>query len=183
MHMRIKIGALAVVAGLALALGASASRAAIMETIFEGDSDTASGSITFPALTGETASGVLFSFGGFTQADITSISWSLDPTTDAVVALDLDALQGDNPCPNGGTDCSNSTLSLSPTMEMTGGSSCSFTPDTGMCDRFEGQGDIRFVPVAAPELSTWAMMTVGFVCLGVAGHRANRRRVAQTAFA
>ena len=28
-------------------------------------------------------------FDGFTEAAITSISWSLDPTTDAVIALDL----------------------------------------------------------------------------------------------
>jgi hypothetical protein len=178
-----KIGALAVVVGLALALSASASHAAIVEAIFEGDSATASGSITFPALTGDSDAGVLFSFSGFTQAEITSISWSLDPTTDAVVALDLNALKGDNPCPNGDMDCSNSTLSLSPTRVMTGGSSCSFSADTGMCEQFEGQGDIRFVPVAAPELSTWVMMAVGLTGLGVGGHRAKRRRVAQPVFA
>jgi hypothetical protein len=95
--MRMKIGALAAVAGIMLALSASASRAAIVETIIDTDSDTTAGSITFPTLTGDSDAGVLFSYGGFTQADITSISWTLDPTTDAVVGLDLNALRGDNP--------------------------------------------------------------------------------------
>jgi hypothetical protein len=118
--MRMKIGALAAVVGLTLALGASASRAAIVKTIIDTDFDTVLGSITFPTFTGDSDAGVLFSYGGFTQADITSISWSLDPTTDAVVALDLNALQGDNPCPNG-ANCSNTTLNLSPTLATVGG--------------------------------------------------------------
>ena len=61
-----------------------------------------------------------FFYDGFTQADITSISWTLDPATDAVVALDLNALQGDNLCPIYGTDCSNRTASLSPTLALGG---------------------------------------------------------------
>ena len=97
--MRMKIGALAAVAGIMLAFGAPASRAAIVETIINTDSDAAVGSIAFPTLTGDSDAGVLFSYGRFTQADITSISWTLDPTTDAVVGLDLNALRGDNPCP------------------------------------------------------------------------------------
>ena len=98
--MRMKIGALAAVAGVILAFGASASRAAIVETIINTDSDAAVGSIAFPTLIGDGDAGALFSYRGFTQADITSISWTLDPTTDAVVMLGLNALRGDNPCPN-----------------------------------------------------------------------------------
>ena len=75
-----------------------------MQSIINTDSDTLVGSITFPTFTGSTDAGVLFSYSGFTQADITSISWTLDPTTDAVVALDLKALQGDNPCPSSQTE-------------------------------------------------------------------------------
>src|ERR1700692_1009034 len=134
--MRTKIGALAAVAGIMLALGASASRAAIVETIIDTDSDTTVGSITFPTFTGVSDAGVLFSYGGFTQADITSISWSLDPTTAAVVTLDLNALQGDNPCPNGG-DCSNTTLNLTPILATAGGRSCSVSGDTGSCQASE----------------------------------------------
>jgi hypothetical protein len=74
--MRTKIGALAAVAGIMLALGASASRAAIVETIIDTDSNATVGSITFPTFTGVSDAGVLFSYAGFTQADITSISWS-----------------------------------------------------------------------------------------------------------
>ena len=125
---------------------------------------------------------MLFSFSGFMQADITSISWSLDPTTDAVVALDLKALKGDNPCPNGDMDCSNSTLSLSATMVMTGVACCSFSADTGMCEQFEGQGDIQFVPGGAGAL-TWVMMAVGLHTARVAGHRREEPRWHKTAFA
>jgi hypothetical protein len=145
-HMRTKIGALAAVAGLTLALGVSASRAAIVETIVDTFSDSAVGSITFPTLTGASDAGVLFSYRGFTQADITSISWSLDPTTDAVVALDLHALQGDNPCPNSQPSCSNSTSSLSPTLGTFGGTSCHSSGDMRECDEFFGEEEITFVP-------------------------------------
>ena len=64
--MRMKIGALAAVAGIMLAFGASASRAAIVETIINTDSDAAVGIIAFPTLTGDSHAGVLFSYGGFT---------------------------------------------------------------------------------------------------------------------
>jgi hypothetical protein len=114
---------------------------------------------------------VLFSYGRFTQADITSISWTLDPTTDAVVMLDLNALRGDNPCPNDQPSCSNTTLSLSSTLATSGGTSCSFSGDTGECSAFRGQANITFVPTGVPEPSTWAMMVAGLVGLGFAGHR------------
>src|ERR1700722_18007556 len=124
--MRIKIGALGAVAGIMLAFGAPASRAAIVETIINTDSDAAVGSIAFPTLTGDSDAGVLFSYGRFTQADITSISWTLDPTTDAVVMLDLNALRGDNPCPNDQPSCSNTTLSLSSTLATSGALAAAF---------------------------------------------------------
>jgi hypothetical protein len=170
--MRMKIGALATVVGVMLALGASPSRAAIVDTIIDTDSDTVLGGITFPTFIGDSAASVLLSYSGFTQADITSISWSLDPTTAAVVSLDLNALQGDNPCPNGLRDCSNVFLSLSPTLATSGGQSCSFSGDTGSCEASERVADISFV--AAPEPSTWAMMVVGFVGLGLAGRRSSK---------
>ena len=174
--MRMMNGTLvSVAAGLALGLAVlpSVSRAAIVETIFDTFSDATVGSITFPTFTGDSDAGVLFSFDGFTQANITSISWILDPTTAAVVALNLNALQGDNPCPNAGMDCSNRTASLSPTLATTGGASCSSSGDTPTCEEFFGLENIRFAPV--PELSTWAMTMVGFAGLGFAGYRAFRR--------
>lgn len=178
-HMRTKIGAFAAVAGLTLALGtlSSTARAAITEIIVDTDSDAAVGSITFPTFVGDSAAGVAFSYDGFTQADITSISWTLDPTTDVAVALDLNALQGDNPCPNGTKDCSNRTASLSPTLALGGGASCSFSGDIGTCREFIQFTDIKFV--LAPEPPTWAMMVVGFVGLGVAGYRLNRQAARQ----
>ncbi len=180
-HMRTKIGAFAAVAGLTLALGtlSSTAHAAITEIIIDTDSDAAVGSITFPTFAGDSAAGLAFSYDGFTQADITSISWTLDPTTEAVVALDLNALQGDNPCPNDSMDCSNTTVNLSPTLAEGGGTSCSFSDDTGECERSLQVADIEFVPLAVPERSTWAMLVVGFVGLGVAGYRLNRQTARQ----
>jgi hypothetical protein len=177
--MRMETGAFALIAGLALPLAAlpSASRAAIVETIIDTDADDAVvGSITFPTLTGSSDAGVLFSYDGYTQADITSISWTLDPTTYDVTALDLHALQGDNPCPNDHMDCSNSKLTLSPTSAVTSFSSCSFSGDIGSCETLGLEpGDIAFVPSSIPEPSTWAMMLVGFAGLGFAGWRAQRK--------
>jgi hypothetical protein len=67
--------------------------------------------------------------------------------------------------------CSNNTLSLSPTIASTGGTSCSGgTP--GFCSAFFGFRPIAIVPV--PEPSTWAMMLLGFAGLGFAAYRATR---------
>ncbi len=171
-QMRMKIGTLAAVVGVTLAFGASASRAAIVETIFDTDIDMSVGSITFPTFTGGSDAGVLFSYDGFMQADITSISWSLDPTTDAVVALDLHALQGDNPCPNG-RSCSNFTASVSPTLAREADTECHVFGPVSACFTPILNSNITFVPV--PEPSTWAMMVVGFVGLGLAGRRSMRQ--------
>jgi PEP-CTERM motif len=175
-----KIGVLAAVLGVTLALGASASRAAIVESIFDTDLDTSVGSIIFPTFTGDSDAGVLFSYGGFTQAGITSISRSLDPTTDAVVALDLNARVGDNPCPNGASSCSNSTLNVSPTLAIETDQSCFVSGKIELCEEVPQMAHITFVPLAVPEPSTWAMMVVGLVGLGVAGRRSMRQAAGQT---
>ena len=83
--------------GLAVATACAPqpARADIVESIVDTDDMNAVvGSITFPGLAGTSDAGVLLSFDGFTQADITSISWNLDPATLGVTALDLNALQG-----------------------------------------------------------------------------------------
>jgi hypothetical protein len=171
--MRMKIGALAAAVGVMLALGASPGRAAIVESIV--GFDAVLGSITFPTFTGDSDAGVLLSYGGFTQAETTSISWTLDPTTDAVVALDLNALAGANPCPNGPGSCSNTTLNLSPTLATENFKSCRPFGGGFECSQIATKISIAFVPLAVPELSTWAMMLVGFVGLGLAGRRSMRQ--------
>jgi hypothetical protein len=179
--MRTKNEVVASIAGLVLALAAlpSVSRAAIVETIFDIDTDATVGSITFPTLDGSSDAGVLFSFDGFTQANITSISWTLDPTTADVVALNLNALQGDNPCPNGG-DCSNSTVALSPTLAQMSSTSCSLSGIGDLCQINEPlPADIRFVLV--PEPSTWAMLLAGFAGLGFLAWRGSRKTTAHAA--
>jgi PEP-CTERM motif len=175
--MRMKIGALAAVVGVMFALGASASRAAVVKSIIDPSSDAVLGSITFPTFAGDSDAGVLFSYGGFMQVDITSISWTLDPTTDAVVALDLKALQGDNPCPNG-RSCSNFTVNVSPTLAREADTDCHVSGPVSACFTRIQDSNITFVPV--PEPSTWAMMVVGFVGLGLAGRGSVRKAAGQT---
>jgi hypothetical protein len=164
-------------AGLAMAMASASQRARadIVEIITNTDIEAVVGSISFPTLTGSSATGVLFSYDGFSQSDITSISWAIDPSTYAVTALDLSALQGDNPCPNDHLDCSNRTTNLSPTLAQSGGTSCSFSGDIGLCGREFGFADIALSPI--PEPSTWTMMLLGFAGLGVAGYRASLRGI------
>jgi hypothetical protein len=168
------------VAGLAVAMACAPqrARAAIVEIIINTDIEAVVGSISFPTLTGSSATGVLFSYDGFSQSDITSISWTIDPSTYAVTALDLNALQGDNPCPNDGMDCSNRTVNLSPALAQAGGTSCSFSGEFGLCEQELGRADITLKPI--PEPSTWAMMLIGFAGLGFAGYRQRQKLVGAT---
>jgi hypothetical protein len=167
---------LALFVGLALALTAapSASRAAIVETIVDTDFNAVVGSITFPGLEGSSDAGVLLSFAGYTQADITSISWNLDPATLGVTALDLSALQGTPGCFLG-QNCSESTLHLSPTISQQTAISCFTEGDLHLCGiELIPDENITFVLTSVPEPPTWAMMLLGFAALGFAGYRSSR---------
>jgi len=179
--MRTKNNVITVIIMVALVVAPSVSRAAIVETIIDTESepDTVIGSITFPGVTGSSAAGVEFSLDGFTQADITSISWTLDPSTYAVDALDLNARTGAPTC-GFGMDCSYQSLSLSETGYSSGGGGCSYDPESMSGECFEYltfPTPVSFV-LTGPEPSTWAMMLVGFAGLGFAGYRASRRAVA-----
>jgi hypothetical protein len=180
--MRTKNNVITVILTVALVVAPSVARAAIVETIIDTESemDTVIGSITFPGVTGSTAAGVEFSLDGFTQANITSISWTLDSSTYAVDALDLNARTGALTC-GFGMDCSYQSLSLSESGYSRGGGSCSYDPEnkTGECSEFfTSPTSVGFVLTSVPEPSTWAMMLVGFAGLGFAGYRASRRAVA-----
>jgi hypothetical protein len=175
--MRTNDRVLALFVGLALVLTAapSTSRAAIVETIVDTDFNAVVGSITFPGLDGSSDAGVLLSFAGYTQADITSISWNLDPATLSVTALDLSALQGTPGC-GVGQNCSENTLHLSPTISQRTAISC-FTVegDLHLCAiGLIPDENIAFVLTSVPEPSTWAMMLLGFAGLGFAGYRSSR---------
>jgi hypothetical protein len=70
-------------AGLALALAWAPQRARaeiVYDIVYEFDTSDQLGTISFPSLSGDSLAGVEFSLAGFTQADITSISWTLDTT-------------------------------------------------------------------------------------------------------
>jgi hypothetical protein len=180
--MRTKNNVIAVILMVALVVAPSLSRAAIVETIIdtESETDTVIGSITFPGVTGSSDAGVEFSLDGFTQADITSISWTLDPSTYAVDALDLNARTGAPTC-GFGMNCSYQLLSLSESGYSRGGGGCSYDPEsmTGACEEFfTSPTSVSFVLTSVPEPPTWAMMLVGFAGLGFAGYRASRRALA-----
>jgi hypothetical protein len=175
--MRMKNEVVASIAGLVLALAAlpSVSRAAIVEMIVDTDADATVGSITFPTLDGSSDAGVLFSLDGFSKANISSISWTVDPTL-AVTALDLSARQGTPGC-TFGQNCSESTLTVSPTIAQQTSIFCSFFEGGGSCGRGFSQENIAFVASSAPvpEPSTWAMMLAGFAGLGFLGWRGSRK--------
>ena len=158
-----------------MALVPQAARAeTVIENIFQ--DDTQVGSISFPTFSGTSATGVDFSYGSFTQDNITSLSYTVDPSTLDVTALDLNALQGDNPCPNDSIDCSNSTLTLTPTEAQTGSDSCSFTDDIGRCARSIGISFITFqgilpAPAPVPEPSTLVLAASGLLGLGLIRRR------------
>ena len=149
--------------GITLGIAApAAAQASIQEFIIDPSTEAKLGNITFPALTGSSDAGVVFSYGGFTQADITSISWMVDPSTFDVTALDLHARTGDAICPNDDLACSNSTLSLSPTLASGGGVSCPGI--TGVC---EGHSSLRLIAIVpVPEPSTWVLSVLGLLGLG-----------------
>jgi hypothetical protein len=169
---------LASIAGLVLGLAAlpSVSQAAIVETIVDTDTDATVGSITFPTLTGDSDAGVHFSLDGFTQANISSISWTVRPSTLTVAALDLFALQGTPGC-SPGQNCFEGTLTVSPNIARQTFISCSVFEGGGDCreDLFPDE-NIAFVASGpVPEPATWALLLTGFAGLGLAGYRQSRR--------
>jgi acetyltransferase-like isoleucine patch superfamily enzyme len=107
------------------------ARAATAKDIINAETREELGFIVFPAASGSSREGIDFGMSGFTEADITSITWELDPVTQEVLSLDLRALQGDNPCDFANAPCSNSTLSLQPERAESGGTFCSAPQPNG----------------------------------------------------
>ena len=145
------------------------AQASIIENIFEQETTTQLGTISFPSIAGTSSAGVDLSYDLFTVADITSISWTLDPSDFDVLALSLDALRGGNPCNPSAAPCSNSTLQLTATEAFPGGTSCSGQ----LCELFIELIPIDFVAVVStPEPASVALLTTGV--LGVAAIRRRR---------
>jgi hypothetical protein len=148
-------------------LSPSVTYAAVVETIIDANTAEVLGSITFPALSGSTTDGVVFSYGGFSQSEITSIDWTLNPTTDAVTALDLHALEGDAICPVADGVCSNGTLTMSSSSASEFFKSCDTTGQSPTCEEFErSPQNIAFKVTSIPEPATWFLGLTGFLGLG-----------------
>jgi hypothetical protein len=148
-------------------VSSSVAYAAVVETIVDADTAEVLGSITFPALSGSTSAGVVFSYQGFSQSEITSIDWTLDPSTEAVTALDLHALRGDAVCPVADGVCSNFTLSMSPSSASERFMSCNSTGAFPTCEQSEGPPqNIAFKVTSIPEPATWFLSLTGFLGLG-----------------
>ena len=150
-------------------LAPTAARADIFENILQGGSQI--GTLSFPMFSGTTAAGVDFSLDGFTQNDITSISYAVDPTDLAVTFLALSAFKGDSPCPNGTSTCSNNTASLTATTDSFGFTSCSNSADVNDCTAGSSIGFITIVPVSVPEPPALALIATGLLGLGLFRNR------------
>ena len=148
--------------------------AAIIENIFLRGTDNLVGTISLPAISGANAAGVDLSFQSsaflpeFTEADITFIQWALDPVDFAVLDLDLNAFQGDNPCPNG-RPCSNFQLQLFTTpfsnLFSETGVECAAVGGCLVIDVFPTAIDYR---VAVPEAGGLAILAIGLIAMGIA---------------
>lgn len=107
------------------------------------------GSMTFPIESGSSSEGVQLELDGFTEGDITSIHWELNP----VLSLDLYAVRGDNPCsdPSQHGPCTNQSLTLAPTFSKKRAFSCPPPPPPGtktQCVAVESISVIEFQPMA-----------------------------------
>lgn len=139
-----RIGRLALILFLIASTGSGIAHAAVEKEIINAGNSSTLGSISFPALSGTDKTGMLLDVSGFTDADITSVSWDLDPGTLAVTTLDLKAVMGDSPCSTALAPCSNTKLTLSPTSLSTRVSSC----DNTLCHAsITGRG-IEFIDTA-----------------------------------
>jgi hypothetical protein len=121
------------------------------------------GSITLPATTGSSPTGVTFELDAgtlFTESHITSLTWDLDPQTPGGESLELSALAGDLPC-NSPADgpCTKFELTLNLDSFFLGRLSCPAPPPPGQGAICSGIGTITFVELvdAAP-----AYACVGF---------------------
>ncbi len=76
-----RIGRLALILFLIASTGSGIAHAAVEKEIINAGNSSTLGSISFPALSGTDKTGMLLDVSGFTDADITSVSWDLDPGT------------------------------------------------------------------------------------------------------
>lgn len=140
-----------------------AGRAAFIEKVYELGTTNLLGTISLPTLTGTSAAGVDLSFNSFTEADITSINWTLDPTDFSVVAFSLSAFQGDAVCP-GATPCSNASLSLDLTSVAQSTVQCTALAGCIVSDLFL---DVEYRVAAAAEPAGISLWAAGLIGLGI----------------
>jgi hypothetical protein len=149
--------ALAVPALLLGTIGLSSGAAAdIALDIVNLENGTKLGSITLPAATGSSPTGVTFSLNAgirnFTQDDITSLDWDLDPQTAGGDSLSLSASAGDSPC-NSPADgpCSSFTLTLDLQEYLVAQQSCPAPPPPGQattCTSLGTFAQVEFIGAA-----------------------------------
>lgn len=137
------------------------------------------GSISFPSFSGTGTDDVTFNistpFGSFDQGDITDLSWNINPANDVLTAITLDALVGDNPCPNGPDACSNRTLQLTLGSESPSSSYCGPVDDNGtrICGRL---GYLILNPFQSPVPEPSALAILASGALGITLMRKLGRR-------
>ncbi len=154
------------------------AEASLTQVIFDPFTDTKLGEIAFPSATGSSAVGVDFSFDGgfmsflFTEADITSITWVLDPDSWDIISIGVGAFQGDIVCENNSAlPCSNAVLNLGLSTATIASFSC---PGGGAhCIVGDSFFDVAFRH-AVPKPPSLALFVIA---LGGLGFMMRRRRV------
>jgi hypothetical protein len=131
---------------------APSAEADIALDIINPDDGTKLGSIVLPAATGSSPTGVTFSMDAdirtFSQDDITSLEWDLDPEAAGEDFLDLTAAAGDPSCSPANAPCSSFSLTRDLEGFFAGSTSCPPPGEFAICSGLGLTAAVEFIDAA-----------------------------------